>query len=1458
MLRREDQQAVVLVDGFISDHVYGASLPYAPATQHDAIWDPVQARLAPRVFPYIRAIPLFVIAIILICVVLRVLFPRPPTWMTKFVRETRPEIAWDDVPANLRPTTSWTVGLYAISSFACVIQSYRTGGTSSHFTAISWAFALVFVVATRPASTSWPLLSLYIAIFASQVILLANASSGSSRDDVLDKLSLVASIAAIVTVVLMPMRSTHFSREGISPVGATPTKMLRSPEDDITLWQWMTVSWMAPLLSVEKTKQIDGDDVWALGYEFQNARLHDLFGVLRGSVIRRLLNANGFDMIVLCGLGIIELVAFLSQPVILQQLLASMENPESPVRAAIIFAILQFVASFVDTQCCCFGLWIGRRIYERSRGEMITMLYEKTLKRKIFMVPHVKSEEELANDDEGSASDRPQPPQGIVNRAYQSIKHFTSRPYRKLYSSLPTQHLEPESKHPASIGKILDIVKGDVFEVAQQLWEVDKYLKRFGHIIFSIFLIWKLLGSACLLGALTVICAQVITALIARILLRWEKIRRHATDVKLHAVSQFVEAVRHLRWYGWQDVWRDEIIEKRQKELNYRLVTSAWSMLVSLVDGLASGMFPFVAFYAYTVLLGQPLRVDTAFPALALFRNLEYNLKQVPALITKFLNAYVALQRVENFLGEIEKPDVDERVVAQQQQQQEQIILEKASFAWPGKPEPFVSDVSLTFVTGLHVIVGKVAAGKTALLLALIGELDQVSGEYARSNGAVGYCAQAPWLLNTSIKENILFHSPYDEARYKEVLSACALMADLATFKRAMYSSARTLILDDPLSALDAPTASWVVANCLKGSLVRGRIVILATHRLDICRSAADQLIEIEAGTARVIGKGEYCKAGTTWEASKNPELHPPSPEDIKQDLGAEEVDAEHRERGGVKYSVYWQYIKAGKARWWLCLVLFLAASRVISVGQSWFLKEWGEAYNRVADQRTTSVTGSMFNLPNPEANVRRWLVTFLVIAVAQIIASLIGQVFMVAIVYSAGKRMFRDVLGRVARASFRFYDNTPTGRLMNRMVSDMGEIDGNASRKFQEMANLSTIWISCIVVIASVTPIFFAYSLVMTAAFVYFFLKFLPASHSLRRLSMTSLSPLMTEFGALVDGLTTIRAFRAQAQFQSRLTSVVDTFQKMDHFYWSLQAWLNYRFDALADVSIFLLVLIAIYTKISPGLVAFALVSAQQFVEATHSLCQCYGQLQMDFVSVERVVELLHVEQETTGSINPSALTGDIVLSDVTARYAPHLPPALSDISLTFKAGSKTAIVGRTGSGKSTLALALLGAVPLLEGDGGFISIDGVDLATIDKQILRSETIAYVAQDPLLFPGTLRDNLDPLREHSDAACARVLSQLFPEPIGDSDSLSQGQRQLVGLARMLLREQRRPSGLIVLDEPTASLDPQTSRRVRKVLEESLAGKTVLVITHRGAHDVLPVERCVVLDQGRVVEDTALC
>ncbi|KAJ5769828.1 uncharacterized protein N7511_001879 [Penicillium nucicola] len=1480
----------------------GSSMDQIPLTTSDRcgeFWDSQNAWLSPCALPYLACIPAIFVLIVALNHSLGYFLRWRPKWTVPFISELRDTCDFS-LEAPKQPLR-WTVVLLFCSVVGLLAETVQFVpphiDASAFVLVISWATATILIATKRPRSCPISMLVYYVFAFAIELSLAARPEVYSKFKTVARFIAAGAAATACLTILLMPFREQSLQRCDISAVGQQPSSEFRTPEDNLKLWQFLTVSWMAPLISTGGKRQLNEQDVWQLGFEFQHRRLHEKFRRLRGSVVSRLLRANGIDVFIISTISTIQMICEFSTPVLLQQLLQAMSDPRRPKRVPLTYALLSFALRLVAAQSQVLLLWYGRRCYERSRGEMIMMVYEKALSRKNVVGLMVEGKPEDLNGEANEAGDET----SLQEEQTSPTKEGTSF-WQRLIKKRVKKDEPKKSKEATSLGKIFNLLRGDVYEVAQRFWEVDSLIDKPLGLVIATVLVWKLFGPSCFLGILAVLVAQAVNALITRALLRWERVRRTATDSRLQITSQFVEAIRHLRWYGWQNHWLQQVMEARQHELNIRIVTSLWSILIRFVNAFASGVFPVVALYAYTFLAGRELRIDIIFPALQLFTMLESRLRDIPGLITSLINAFIALGRIEDFMSEPDK----ERVPSEQLDTTP-ISMQSCSFSWPGKASPVLIDLNITIPRGLTVVTGKVGAGKTALLQALLGELDKLKGSSYITNEMVGYCAQTPWLQSMSIRDNILFSAPYHDQRYKKTLEACALLPDLAQFKhgdlsfvgengiglsggqkarvalaRAVYSASRILLLDDPLSALDHNTAELIVRRCLLGPLLKDRTVVLVTHRTALVRQIADQIVDIRDGHATVYDKealrADGIESSLQFSDSESDTETEPTADEETAAVPDKFIEDEHRAEGGVKARVYWNYIRAGKYRWWLALVLVLAIYRLLAVGQSWFLKGWGEAYEQSAVFSTSSFgfdgrypqssslvstskidtffmpQNPMIRLPSPREDVRPWLRAFFGIICFQAATLLIAQLLMLVIVYCAGQSLFRQVLVRVSHATFRYLDTIPLGRLMNRLTSDIGVVDGNISEQFQVIAFQVITWVSSVLVIATATPIFLTFSLALTVAFVLVFLRFLPTSQSLRRLEMVSLSPLISNFGELLHGLTTVRAFHAESRFQDRVMSVVDKFQGMDHFYWSLQSWLMYRFEGLSAISTFCLTALALYTNTSPGLVAFVLIAANNFVESTHSLCKQYGQLQMDFVSVERIDELLHIEEETPGTTNPPAswpkYSSDIIFESATFRYAPHLDPSLKDISLRIPGGSTTAVIGRTGSGKSTLAMSLLSVI---RPESGRILVDGLNIADVNTQALRTR-VTFVAQDPVLFPGSIRLNLDPTSEYSDEQCTDILQRLCSRHgwhldtyiEGGGRNLSQGQRQLIALTRAVLRR----SAIVILDEATASVDQETSLEIQQIIREELHLSTVITIAHR-IEAVKDADYFVVLDQGRV-------
>ncbi|KAI0456601.1 ABC transporter [Xylaria acuta] len=1422
----------------------------------------------------------------------RIISPKGPQWARPFAKEEPP------YNGPIKRWTSWTASLLVLSILGLISSSLTVFSPSLDYLrlldTVPWVASFFITLVDLPKRTPKTLLALYFTSVVCGFITLAANFNQTHKIGIFQAVAPSIALVALLVILAMPMRDPALDNTGIAGNENYPTSELRSPEDKLSLRQFMTVSWLSPLISRGYKNQLKDEDVWLLPYEFQHKQLHTLFRELRGPIWLRLVLANGLDLFIISTLGILEAAANLSAPLLLQNLLVSIEKGPEHRMESIYWAFAMLILRLVSTQSGVFSLWFGRRAYERSRGEMITMVYAKTLARKSYGQQVGNAEDAQDNGAEHgheNGHEYDNDGAGVVDEGTPLLgrKSKTNRferilEFLKLRKPSPLKKTKSPPQQPATMGKILNLMKSDVYEVAQRFWDFAGLITTPLQLVLSFVFLWQLLGWSCLLGLTWFILLQLLNAGCIRRLYLNEKLRRTASDVRINATSQFIEAIRPLRWYDWQYRWLDSIMDSRAAELHLRIITGLWSIAISATNLSGSTLFPVFTFFAYTYLAKRPLTVDIAFPALQLFTMLEIALKEIPNLVTVLLNAYVSLDRIESFMAEPNKEENDSN------ESTPDIEFQEANFAWPTNHQTVLKNLNLRFTTGLSIVCGKVGAGKTALLQAILGDLDRIAGGCVVPNQMVGYCAQSPWLQNMSIRDNILFNFQYDPARYKKVVDACALTLDLASFShgdlsdigengiglsggqkarvalaRAVYSNSRILLLDDPLAALDHGTAESIVRKLFQGPLMEGRTVILVTHRVDLCAHLADQFVEIDKGRARVLDGDEIsqeinilAKEQETLKLAQEEGVHTATEEENDSAIPDKFITDEHRASGGIVARIYWIYIKAGKLRWWIMVIGLFSAFRFARIFNAWFLKAWGEGYPS-AEAFTLTTWGlgdGIFDkLPSPVDNVTPWLVCYAALGVAMAVLYTLTQCGLLLILYLAAKNLFGRVLHRVSNATFRFYDTTPVGRLMNRLTADIGMLDGGMIAPLQDVTFWSINWITSMIVIASLTPTFFIFALAMSLWFMYIFDLFIPTSQSLRRLEMVSLSPLMSNFGILLEGLGTIRAFKAQPHFQNKNIVITDAFQKMDHFYWSLQAWLQYRFDAISAISTFSLVLLSLYQGLSPGLTAFVLATASQFVDATHGLCRAYGKLQMDFVSVERVVELLDLEEEPSGHLDPPlswpSYNDAIIFDEVTLKYAPHLDPSLKDVSFTIPGGATCAVLGRTGSGKSTLALALLAT---MHPERGIIRVGDIDISQVDVHAWR-QRISFVAQDPVLFPGTLRDNLDPLQLHSDAECEAALHRILgPGWALDSrvedggKNLSQGQRQLVGIGRAVLRR----SPVIILDEATASIDKETALAIQDVLRDELAQSTVITIAHR-LEAVRDADYFIRLDTGRVVE-----
>ncbi|KAJ3116514.1 hypothetical protein HDU96_009500 [Phlyctochytrium bullatum] len=815
-------------------------------------------------------------------------------------------------------------------------------------------------------------------------------------------------------------------------------------------------------------------------------------------------------------------------------------------------------------------------------------------------------------------------------------------------------------------------------------------------------------------------------------------------------------------------------------------------------------------------------------------------------------------------------------------------------------------NLNLTVQRGeLVAVVGTVGSGKSSLLNAIVGEMKKVKGSLSFS-GTMGYAPQSAWIQNATLEQNITFGLPFDEAKYKKAIKDCALETDLkvlpdgdqtsigerginlsggqkqrVNLARCVYYDPDIILLDDPLSAVDAHVGKYLFDKCIMGALA-GKTRILVTHQLHFL-SRVDRVLVfrdgeiVEQGTypELMAAEGEFATLIKNYGAEEDDEPSPtPKPAEVaarkksepsaieeKKMLAAKDAEPEKKKSGNimkeedratgtVSGKVWWSYVVAsggwGFIAGLLATLVFLQSTRI---GNDLWLVWWSG--NRFA---------GTFNLSG-------YIAVYCVWGLSQTLATYLFGLFFAFSGTRAARTLHEAAAARIVRAPTLFFDTTPLGRIINRFSKDQDGIDNTLSDSYRMFTNTLATSLSTFVLICYATPLFAVPLAPLLGVYYFMQLIYRATSRELKRLDSVSRSPLYANFGETLTGLPTIRAYREQNRFISNNDRATDGNNSPYFLLVSSQRWLGLRLEILGGVLVFFAGLFGIIARstIDPALLGLSLSYALQVTQILNWCIRQFTETEVAMNAVERVEHYgfrIDVEADAVIPHNRPPkewpVNGEIEFKNVEMKYAPELPLVLKGVSFAIKDGQKIGVVGRTGSGKSSLMQALF---RMVEPSSGEIVIDGVSSQTIGLRDLRSK-LAIIPQDPVLFSGTFRTNLDPFNEYADAdlwdALARsgLKSKVAEEGAGGlegrvtdgGENLSVGQRQLLCLARAMLRKPK----VLIMDEATANVDYETDALIQKALREDFAHATVLTIAHR-LNTIIDYDRVLVMDAGQISE-----
>ncbi|CAA0823750.1 ABC transporter C family member 2 [Striga hermonthica] len=1236
-----------------------------------------------------------------------------------------------------------------------------------------------------------------------------------------------------------------------------PLAELVCPERYANIFSRIYIDWMTPLMRQGYKKPITEKDVWKLDSWDQTEILFSRFQYSwvkesqrpKPWLLRALNHSLGgrfwYGGCYKIGSDLSELAG----PVLLNHLLKSLERGNPPW-LGYVYALSIFLSVSLGVLCEAHYFQNVMRIGFRLRSTLVAAIFRKSLRL-----------------------------------THESRKHFPS-------------------------GKITNMMTTDanaLQQICQQLHGLWSYPFR---IIVAMVLLYQQLGAASLLGSLMlVLMFPVQTCIISR-MRKLSKEGLLRTDKRVGLMNEILAAMDTVKCYAWENSFKCKVQTMRDDELSWFRKSQLLSACNTFILNSAPVLVTVISFGVFTF-LGGDLTPSRAFTSLSLFAVLRRPLNMLPNLITQVVNANVSLQRLEELLLAEERslspnPSLEPTLPA--------ISIKGGNFSWDSKEaRPTLSNINLQVPIGsLIAIVGGTGEGKTSIISAMLGELPPIGDASVVIRGSVAYVPQISWIFNATVRDNILFGSSFEPTRYWKTVDVTALNHDLellpghdlteigergvnisggqkqrVSMARAVYSDSDVYIFDDPLSALDAHVARQVFNNCIKEAL-EGKTRVLVTNQLHFLPQV-DRIVLVSEGTVKEEGTyEELSKNGTLFKklmenAGKMEEQmhenngdivsfpHETSP--LSRAVDVHEVPKtavnnstskvkegrsvlikqEERETGIVSWNVLNRYKNALGGLWGV-LVLFACyiLTETLRISSSTWLSIWTK-------QSTSTNYDPGF-----------YILIYAILSFGQVLVTLTNSFWLITSSLNASKRLHDSMLHSILRAPMAFFHTNPIGRVINRFAKDLSDIDRNVANYVNMFLSQFFQLLSTFLLIGFVSPISLWAILPLLVLFYAAYLYYQSTSREAKRLDSITRSPVYAQFGEALNGLSTIRAYKAYDRLAEINGQSMDNNTRFTLVNISSNRWLTIRLETLGGFMIWLTATFAVMqNNRAQNQVAFAstmgllLSYSLNITNLLSNVLRQASRAENSLNSVERVGTYIDLPSEAPEVIAENRplpgwpALGYVKFEDVCLRYRPELPPVLRGLTFGIYPHEKVGIIGRTGAGKSSMINALFRIVEL---ERGRILIDDFDVAKFGLMDLR-RVLSIIPQSPVLFSGTIRFNLDPFGEHNDSDLWEALERahlkdvlrrsalgLDAEVFEGGENFSVGQRQLLSLARALLRR----SKILVLDEATAAVDLRTDALIQKTIRDEFKSCTMLTIAHR-LNTIIDSDRILVLDSGQVIE-----
>ncbi|KAG5872834.1 hypothetical protein JTB14_020338 [Gonioctena quinquepunctata] len=1052
--------------------------------------------------------------------------------------------------------------------------------------------------------------------------------------------------------------------------------------------------------------------------------------------------------------------------------------------------------------------------------------------------------------------------------------------------------LGSNSLSSSTMGKIVTLITKDVFAFEKALTFVNDMWIGLVQIAIVAYMIYCRIGISVLAGIgflLLIIPFQIYVGRKSS-LMRIKSAKN--TDERIQLTTETLSAIKIIKMYSWEIFFENKINNSRRIELKKLALVYYLKCVVLIIGSLASNLSFALVILTY-IWTGHFTDAGTVFFIESCFRNIKsYIIASIPMGIANASEVYASLNRLRDFLYSEE--------VGSKMKGVSNPIVHLNHVSARVKDTEVLTDVSISVERGLYLVTGNLGCGKSSLLKTILGEYS-LSGGQMEVDGSISYAPEDPWLFPSTIRQNILFGQKYDEQRYNEVLTACALKMDLSKFERgdqtivgdkgvnlskgqqtrinlarAVYKNSDIYLLDDCLSHLDGRVNHFIFRKCIM-EFLKSKIVIIVTTDINHIKLVYGQnILFMQNGkTLSLEDQKETLDKRVTYymddvetnyfEDEKDGYFANEISDDVNEETKLLPVEKssqdntylEDKRSGKVNLAVYLKYYRfaGGFFALLLVLIVFLLCQFAMTASEK-TLSNWVNIEPNITNlARLNSTDDTEMNEIIAKRNGFLNFYGLFILAAVVLIFTRTYLTFFFSL--RASKNLHEWITHSVCNSFMTFFDGHYIGNIINRFSKDVGTIDETIPLIFYEIMR-GTLAVLSIMYLISTVNVYFLIPIGVLLVKLYFIRRFyMPTGRSIKRLDAATRSPVIGHLNATMEGLTTVRAYEKQPLLIEEFDRHQDHYTSTYYMMICTSRAFGFSVDLMCSALLATIVVHLVFSDSVTlvGYVALAISQAQGLIGLLQGTVRMYSDIESNMTSIERVLEYSDIETENRerGLVKEDwPDKGKIEFRNLSLTYSTTKQRVLKDLNFIIQPGEKIGIVGRTGAGKSSIISTLF----RLYDTEGSIVIDGMETKNLALVFLRTN-IAIIPQDPILFSGTIRSNIDPTDRYSDdiiwkaiekVNIKRLISNLQDKISENGSNYSSGQRQLICLARALVSQ----SKIIVLDEATANMDPETCGSLQSTIAQNFAQCTVLTIAHR-LNTVVDSDRVMVVDQGQIVE-----